>query len=65
MTKENKLHKSTNELLNPTQVGEILGLSARHILNLPLPQIRLSKRTIRYRIEDIQDYIESKGDSDE
>ena len=44
-------------LLSAAQVGESLGLSRRQVLRLPLPQVRLGLRTIRYRVEDVQNYV--------
>lgn len=47
-------------LLNPVEVGEILGCSSRHVLTLPIMKIRLGPRTVRYQREDVEKYIESK-----
>ena len=47
-------------LLRPAQVAELLGVSARHVLQITIPQIRLGTRTIRYQREDVETYIKSR-----
>ncbi len=45
-------------LLSPREVAAILGLGRRQVLKVPISQIRLSARTVRYRKEDVGDYID-------
>jgi len=45
-------------LLTPKQAGTRMAISARHVLRLPIRQVRLGPRTIRYRKEDIDAFIE-------
>jgi hypothetical protein len=40
-------------LLTPRQVGRMLGISARQVLRLSIPQVRFGHRTIRYRRQDV------------
>ena len=62
----------TQNLLTANEVAEILQISPRTLAswraNNPndLPFIRLGNRTIRYRLEDLDDFIESdKFEDDE
>jgi excisionase family DNA binding protein len=45
-------------LLTAKQVARMLGISPRQVLRLPIPQVRLGHRTIRYRKEDVDAFIE-------
>ena len=44
-------------LMNTKQVAELLGLSTRQVLRLGIPHVRLGRRTIRYRVEDVQNHV--------
>lgn len=44
-------------LLTAEEVGELLGISSRKVLLLPIRQIRLGPRIIRFRLADIYRYI--------
>jgi hypothetical protein len=44
-------------LLSPKQVAILLGISSRQVLRLPIPQIRLGPKTIRYRKEDVNAFV--------
>ena len=46
-----------SRLYSPKQVGEWLGISRRHVLRLGIAQIRVGRKTIRYREEDIYAFI--------
>ena len=54
---------STNELqegeqmLTTEDVAELLGVSTRMVLALPIKQYRLGARTIRFRIRDVYDHL--------
>ncbi len=44
-------------LLSPKQVGVLLNISGRQVLRLGIPQIRLGRRTIRFRMADVEAYM--------
>ena len=48
-------------LLSPAQVAEILNISRRQVLRLPIPRITLGPKSVRYRSEDLNAYIESQA----
>ena len=48
---------ATDPLLTAAEVGELLGISSRMVLCLPIKQIRIGPRTIRFRLQDIYDYL--------
>ena len=45
-------------LMNTKQVAEFLGLSTKQVLRLGLPHVRLGRRTIRYKVEDVQNHVQ-------
>ncbi len=47
-------------LLTPAQVAEFLGISRRQVLRLPIRRTTLGPKSVRYRMEDIDAYIEEK-----
>ena len=47
-----------NKLLTPDEAANMLALSKRHLLELPIRRIRFGHRTIRYRIQDIERYLD-------
>ena len=44
-------------LFTAEEVGELMGVSGRKVLMLPIPQIKLGTRTIRYRLRDVYRYL--------
>lgn len=44
-------------LLSAYEVAELIGTSPRLVLALPIRQIRIGARTIRYRLRDVYDYF--------
>ncbi len=44
-------------MLSTEEVAELLGVSSRTVLNLPIKQYRLGPRTIRFRLSDVYDYL--------
>jgi hypothetical protein len=44
-------------LLTAEEVGELLCISSRKVLLLPIPQIRLGPRIIRYRLRDVYEHV--------
>jgi hypothetical protein len=45
-------------LLSAEQVGEILGVDKRRVLRMDIKQVRFGPRTLRYRLKDVQAFIE-------
>lgn len=43
-------------LLTPDEAAELLCVSRRRVLQLPLRKFRIGDRTIRYRLSDIYDF---------
>lgn len=44
-------------LLTPEEAAEFLNVTRRRMLQLPVKRIRLSDRTIRYRLRDIYEHL--------
>ena len=44
-------------LISTEEVAELLGVSSRTVLNLPIKQYRLGPRTFRFRLRDVYDYL--------
>jgi len=57
MTANDNNRQDDSQLISPTAVGEILGLNVRFVLGLPIPRVVLGHRTIRYRKQDVDDFI--------
>ena len=51
---------SSDSLLSPTVVAQMLGLSTRHVLRLPIKQLRLGHHTVRYRRADVEAFLERR-----
>lgn len=58
------MKRSNSPLVTPKQLGTRLNVSSRQALRLPIPQVRLGPRTIRFREEDIDDFIDKKTTTD-
>jgi predicted DNA-binding transcriptional regulator AlpA len=43
-------------LLRPEEAAELLGVTRRRMLRLPVEQVRLGQRTIRYRLRDVCEF---------
>ncbi len=50
----------SDSLLSPTGVARMLGLSTRHVLRLPIKQVRLGHHTVRYRRADVEAFLERR-----
>jgi hypothetical protein len=50
-------YSSPERLLTTEEVAELIGVSPRMVLALPIPQIRLGTRTIRYRLRDVYEFL--------
>jgi predicted DNA-binding transcriptional regulator AlpA len=44
-------------LLTTAEVAELLGVSERKVLMLPIKQIRIGPRTIRYRLAEVYEFL--------
>ncbi|HVN33305.1 MAG TPA: hypothetical protein VMT45_15115 [Thermoanaerobaculaceae bacterium] len=44
-------------MLTPDEAAEFIGVTRRRVLQLPIKQIRVSDRTIRYRLKDIYEHL--------
>lgn len=54
----NDSSKEPGEMLLSTEdVAELIGVSSRKVLMLPIRQIRLGHRTIRFRLRDVYEYL--------
>ena len=45
------------QLLTAEEVADLMGVSPRTVLQLPLKQIRISPRLIRFRLEDVYAFL--------
>jgi hypothetical protein len=43
-------------MLSPDEAAEFLGVTRRRMLQLPIKQVRVSDRTIRYRLKDLYEH---------
>lgn len=48
-------------LLTAEDVGLLLQVPTKSVYELPIPKVRLSKRRIRYRPEDVQEFIDNRA----
>jgi excisionase family DNA binding protein len=44
-------------LLTVEEVADLLGITSRKVLALPIKQFRLGARTIRFRLQDVTSYL--------
>jgi excisionase family DNA binding protein len=44
-------------MISTEEVAQLLGISSRTVLNLPIKQYRLGPRTIRFRLSDVYAYL--------
>jgi len=60
MTTENDHVTAGNgeSLLSPSTVARMLGLNTRHVLQLPIKQVRIGHRTVRYRRADVEAFLQ-------
>jgi hypothetical protein len=47
----------SERLLTPLEVAELMGISVRKLAMLPIKQIRIGPRTIRYRLQDVYEFL--------
>ena len=48
-------------LLPTAAVAQLLGVSSRHVLRLPIKQFRIGHHTIRYRRTDVEAFLERRA----
>jgi predicted DNA-binding transcriptional regulator AlpA len=46
-----------DDLLTREQVGALLGMSGRHVARLDVPEIRLGRRCVRYRVGAVRAWL--------
>lgn len=61
MNTTNDLSIGVMPLLSPSDVGRLLGISRRQVLRLPIRQVRLGPKTIRYRKEDYDAFVKAQA----
>lgn len=47
-------------LLKAVEVGKLLNLPKKSVYDLPIPQIRLGPRRIRWLLSDVETYVEHR-----
>jgi predicted DNA-binding transcriptional regulator AlpA len=47
----------SERLISAEEVGELLGISTRTVLLLPIKQVRIGSRLIRFRLRDVYEYL--------
>jgi predicted DNA-binding transcriptional regulator AlpA len=57
MPKSTPIEIANDQLLSPTQVAELVGISSRTVLNLPIKRVRVGSRLIRFRWSDVCRYL--------
>lgn len=45
------------QLLTAKELGALLGMSAKRVYDLPIPQVRVGKRAVRWRVCDVRDFL--------
>lgn len=48
-------------LLTAEDVGILLQVPTKSVYELPIPKVRISKRRIRYRPEDVEEFIDKRA----
>ena len=44
-------------ILTPEEVADMLHVTSRRVLQLPIKQLRLGHRTVRFRLRDVYEYL--------
>ena len=52
---------SEGGLLSPAQLAALLRMSRRQVLRLGIRRVKLGWRTVRYRKEDVDEFIKAKA----
>lgn len=50
-----------DDLLTPDQAAKYLGVSKRTLARLPVPQVRVSERTVRFLFKQLVQWVEAKA----
>ncbi len=61
MTYENNLRTDTERMVSANEIAALFGVSPRMVLSLPIRQIRLGPRTIRFRLSDVYEHFGVDG----
>lgn len=51
----------TTQLVTAERAAEILAVSLRTLRDLPIKKVRIGKRAIRYRLADVEAYIDRRA----
>jgi len=49
-----------DSLLSPATIAQMLGVSTRQVLRLPIKQLRIGHHTVRYRRADVEAFLERR-----
>jgi hypothetical protein len=58
MSTNNSNERLPERLMSVSDVATMLGLNIRHVLQLPIKRVALGHRTIRYRREDVEAFVD-------
>lgn len=45
------------QLLTAMELGALLGMSPKRVYDIPIPQVRVGKRAVRWRVSDVRDFL--------
>lgn len=45
------------QLLTAKELGALPGISPKRVYELPIPQVRVGKRAVRWRVSDVRDFL--------
>lgn len=45
------------QLLTAKELGALLGMSPKRVYDVPIPQVRVGKRAVRWRVTDVRDFL--------
>jgi len=50
----------SERLLRAPEVGKILGVPVKRVYELPIPHVRIGRRSLRWRWLDLEEFIERR-----
>jgi predicted DNA-binding transcriptional regulator AlpA len=54
---EERREEFRKRLVNVYDLSELMGISVRMVLTLPIRQIRIGPRTVRWRLSDVYEFL--------
>jgi hypothetical protein len=54
---------AAERLLTAEEIGDLLGITGRKVLMLPIKRIRIGTRIVRFRLRDVYDFIDLENSS--